>query len=193
MVAVGFSHACVLQPPRRWEAAAGLWWPASLTCAGRPQQPAARVVETRGGGSSGNPGSGLQAAGEFGDAFVPTARGWQWRAASGFAPRASFLRARCGHGFLSVKSCAWVTGAREDQPLGPRTHIGQSWRAFSCGRCFPTTGALCARCWGLNRSLSRFARRHPWRRLLGLLAPPTPFFCMGSTRREALGRDPASL
>lgn len=28
-----------------------------------------------------------------------------------------------------VKSCVWVTGARENQPTGPRTRAGQSWRA----------------------------------------------------------------
>lgn len=140
---------------------------------------AARAVETQDRGSSRSQGSGLQAAGEFGDAFVRTASGWQWRAASGFAGRASSLRARCGHGFLFVKSCAWVTGAREDQPTGPRTHAGQSWRTFSCGRCFPTSGALCAQCWGLNRSHSRRARRHPWRRISGLLAPLHPVFLHG--------------
>lgn len=139
------------------------------------------------------PGQRLQAAGEFGDAFVPTKRGWQWRAASGFAPRASSFLVRCCHGSLFVKSCAWVTGAREDQPTGPRTHAGQTWRGFSRGRCFPSSGALCAQCWGLNRSRSRRARRHPWRRISGLLAPSPPFFCTGSTRREALGRDPTSL
>lgn len=150
---------------------------------GPPRSPALGDRSPGGGDpeprSSDNRGSGLQAAGEFGDAFVPTARGWQWRAASGFARRTSFLRARCGHGFLFVKSCSWVTGARENQPTGPRTHAGQSWRAFSCGRCFPTSGALCAQCWGLNCSRSRRARRHPWRRISGLLGPSTPCFLHG--------------
>lgn len=37
----------------------------------------ARAVETRSRESSGKPDRGLQAAGDFGDAFVPTECGWQ--------------------------------------------------------------------------------------------------------------------
>lgn len=95
VVTVGFSSACALQPVRRWRAAAGLCWP--------PRSPAPGA----GSGGRWRPGAeslpGVGAAGEFGDAFVPVEPGWQWRAASGFAPRESSFSARRGHGFLLLK------------------------------------------------------------------------------------------
>lgn len=166
--------------------AGGRWTPVARL-AHLSWETAAQAMETRGRGSSGSRDSGCRLRASLVMLLC------RLSAASGFAGRASSFLVRCCHGSLFVKSCAWVTGAREDQPTGPWTHAGQTWRAFSRGRCFPSSGALCAQCWGLNRSRSRRARRHPWRRISGLLVPSPPFFCTGSTRREALGRDPTSL
>lgn len=60
VVAVGFSTACVLQPVRRWRAAAGLCWSASLTCARSRQR---RAVETRSRESSGSRDRGAAGCG----------------------------------------------------------------------------------------------------------------------------------
>lgn len=97
-----------------------------------------------------------------------------------------------------VKSCVWVTCAREDEPAGPRTRAGQSWRAFfffcsaaaasppravfvySAGD--PTAVALVVR--SATRGDESRACLYPL---------PLFFFCTGDTRRAALGRDPASL
>lgn len=151
------------------------------------------MVETRGRGSSGNPGSELQAAGEFGDAFVPTARGWQGRAASGFAPRASSLRARCGHGFLFVKSCAWVTDAWDNQPTGPGHTPGKVGEPFLAAAASPPRALFVHSAGDATAAalIVRGATRGDESR--ACLPPPNSIFCTGSTRREALGRDPTSL
>lgn len=51
VVAVGFSSGCVLQPVRRWRAAAGLCWPASLTCARSGQRWAVETLSRESSGS----------------------------------------------------------------------------------------------------------------------------------------------
>lgn len=94
-----------------------------------------------------------------------------------------------------VKSCVWVTCAREDEPAGPRTRAGQSWRAFFffllCGRCFPTAGGLCVQCWGPSRSRSSRAQRYPRRRISGVLVPPPPiFFLHGGHAARGSGAGP---